>query len=144
MTKIKFVRASLIKTKHPTTFLNKTRKKSINNALEDDNYTLNIKETPVDCITAEKDFNYFLAKGCRNSIKVPNCQSGFPFSSLFSEFSNFKCNGNVSYTNKAGKFFRSELTLYGLYKPDYPLSSTRYSFPSLFQTNLIVSTVYAF
>lgn len=112
MSKINFVRASLTKTQYATNFLNKTKKKNINNPTEGENYVLTTQDTPISCITAEEDFNYFLAKGCRNLIKVPNCQAGFPFSEKSTVYSNFQFNGQISYTVKPGKITRAGMVLY--------------------------------
>lgn len=127
MSKINFVRASLTKTQYSTTFVNKTKKKSINREDEKENYVLTTQSTPVDCITAQQDFNYFLAKGCRKNISVDNCQIGFPFTNRISPTSAFQSIGNISYTVQPGKITRSEMVLWGRYIPEAPLSSTTYS-----------------
>lgn len=126
MSKINFVRASLTKTQYATTFLNKTKKKSINRSGEEQNYILTTQETPITCITPEQDFNYFLAKGCRKEIEIPNCQIGFPFSELNALTTKFQFTGEISYTIKPGKFYRSSLTLYGVYTPEPKITSTTY------------------
>ena len=108
MSKINFVRASLTKTQYSTSFINKTKKKRLNNASELKYYVLTTKETPIECITAEQDFNYFLAKGCRKELKIDNCQLGFPFSgSFFSFFTLCSHSGNISYLVKPGTVIRS-------------------------------------
>jgi hypothetical protein len=112
MSKINFVRASLTKTQYATTFLNKTKKKSINTPNEVENYILTTQDTPISCITPEQDFNYFLAKGCRAEINISNCQVGFPLTELSTSASKFKHSGSVSYSIKPGKVIRSSLTLY--------------------------------
>lgn len=113
--KIKFVRSSLTKVSYPTTFLNKTKKISLNRDDEPETYILTTKDTPIGCITAEQDFNYFLAKGGRSEINVDNCQSGFPFTNLSSINTKFKHIGDISYQIKPGLITREGLKLYGVY-----------------------------
>jgi hypothetical protein len=111
--KIKFVRSSLTKVSYPTTFLNKTKKVSLNRDNELETYVLTTKDTPIECITAQQDFNYFLAKGCRKQVQIANCQVGYPFSELLTDYTSFQCNGDVSYKIQPGIITRSELTFYG-------------------------------
>lgn len=129
MSKINFVRASLTKTQYATNFLNKTKKKSINKVDESENYVLTTQETPISCITAEQDFNYFLAKGCRKEIVIDNYAIGFPFTQNFSVNSSFAYNGAISYTIKPGKILRSGLTLWGKFVLIPRITSTTYHFP---------------
>jgi hypothetical protein len=106
--KIKFVRSSLTKVRYPTTFLNKTKRVSLNRENEPENYILTTKDTPIECITAEQDFNYFLAKGGRREIEIDNCQLGFPFSSSTASTASFcQHKGDLEYTVKPGLVIRS-------------------------------------
>jgi hypothetical protein len=106
--KIKFVRSSLTKVSCPTTFLNKTKKVSLNRDNEPETYVLTTKDTPIECITAEQDFNYFLAKGGRREIEIDNCQLGFPFSSSTAAIVSFcQHKGDLEYTIKPGLITRS-------------------------------------
>lgn len=118
--KIKFVRSSLTKVSHPTTFLNKTKKISLNRDTEPETYVLTTKDTPIECITAEQDFNYFLAKGCRKEVEILNCALGFPFSSLSTVYSRFFHSGSISYTVQPGNFIRGGLVFYGSFSPPPP------------------------
>jgi hypothetical protein len=105
--KIKFVRSSLTKVSYPTTFLNKTKKISLNRDSEPETYVLTTKDTPIECIAAEQDFNYFLAKGGRQNILIDTCQLGFPFTESFLTNSSCYHKGDVEYTIKPGLVIRS-------------------------------------
>jgi hypothetical protein len=110
--KIKFVRSSLTKVSYPTTFLNKTKKLSLNRSNEPETYVLTTKDTPIECITGQQDFNYFLAKGCRQNILIDTCQLGFPFTESSLLTSSCYHKGDLEYTIKPGLITRAGGELY--------------------------------